>query len=608
MRKRISRTHDVAVVSQPNGPVIRKRINAYPYAGAPHKVPMEYKAVKPYTRWDLMDAQPSCKKFRLKDGSYRYIDPPPVDEIFSKLGDPNEIDSVFSHLREIAYAQNYSIEHSLAYGDLLLLVTAVEAKETVQMIRFVFVRLFTSLLKVYKHAKRLNLKATFDDLADIWLEYRYGWRPLIGELTTLHDWFTSEPGGRVMSSHGNAISKDAVTHSFEDILVRSNGCSFVFDINCTFQKPTIKTGFTMVNRENSRNDSMLAQLGLDVESLLSTAWELIPFSFVVDMFLNIGTLLSTNTFVNQVESFNYFRTFVSAGEFDISCKEIVLGNTSIPFKDPGLDKDTKEVIARTSRYHRDNFYRTLNMLKQEPKTHVESLFSTKYGIVPYGYLKKDDHYGVELRKGSIWVGPDGPLPWARLVPAFQPTYNPHTGGKYDAAYDEYIHFLKERAIDVTSFVRPIVNEVTRKAALARSETEHEHKVLGMYKEDGYLGRAYYRVLDRRLLEAYGGFDRMGGWWRNSRVSLCSDIDAYGNRVTWYNGEGITFISWMNNPIIPNQPFVDPEALKYHGSMNLMNRSEIQPYYDAEFTADSELGLDQWVDLAALAPKLIQRFT
>jgi hypothetical protein len=71
---------------------------------------------------------------------------------------------------------------------------------------------------------------------------------------------------------------------------------------------TYKAGFNYFNEDQSRNNSLMAKLGLDIESILGTAWELIPFSFVLDMFVNVGDCISTLNFKNQFSPINGYLT------------------------------------------------------------------------------------------------------------------------------------------------------------------------------------------------------------------------------------------------------------------------------------------------------------
>lgn len=315
----------VKVRSEPNGPVEFKTIVGTDNLTTAKPIKWRYKAAKPYTSVQL-GLQVSKTFEVVVDGDAETITAPAPHQILQKFKEEafsSILDTKYAQLDQ--YADNGAIENSLAYGDLLLYVTASEARQTMIMVGNIFRTLFKAIRDVLRHAKKLNLVATMDTLTDLWLEYRYGWRPFIAECEALAEALTRIRPDGVKSSYGGS-KKDNILKKpvgFPMVTLETpEGFIFKYKPKLKIHRRIAKNGFNYLNTESSRNDDWMAILGLDMESILSTAWEMIPFSFVVDMFLNIGSLLETQNSSEQVDSFNYYRSHITNGEFDFLCKDI----------------------------------------------------------------------------------------------------------------------------------------------------------------------------------------------------------------------------------------------------------------------------------------------
>lgn len=120
-------------------------------------------------------------------------------------------------------------------------------------------------------------------LANNWLEYSFGWRPLIQDLYNAADHLqnplnTVRPKGRSKDSYMNKRQVNQPTSSIysldlvQGIMYAQMGCEIEI---------------------NNPNLYLLNKLGL--ANPASVIWELIPFSFVVDWFTTVGEFLSSGT-------------------------------------------------------------------------------------------------------------------------------------------------------------------------------------------------------------------------------------------------------------------------------------------------------------------------
>jgi hypothetical protein len=122
-----------------------------------------------------------------------------------------------------------------------------------------------------------------------WLEYQYGWKPLIqdafGVAEALSNHLDSDRYN--IGVHASATAEERVKHT-------GSGLSA-----STFKVSKTKTKMSLTYRMESAGRAVLAQTGISNPALL--AWELLPYSFVVDWFLPVG---------NYLQALNAFDGFV----------------------------------------------------------------------------------------------------------------------------------------------------------------------------------------------------------------------------------------------------------------------------------------------------------
>lgn len=110
----------------------------------------------------------------------------------------------------------------------------------------------------------------------LWLEYSYGWAPLIGDVHTMLNKTFGVPNTVVRASFR---SQTSVSTSGPDNLTKFN------DVELRRTDVSARVRVTA----NAPELQALAQYGINNPALL--AWEMIPYSFVVDWFLPVGNYL-----------------------------------------------------------------------------------------------------------------------------------------------------------------------------------------------------------------------------------------------------------------------------------------------------------------------------
>lgn len=170
-------------------------------------------------------------------------------------------------------------------------VTAAEAKKTYDMIRGL-VLLSIGILQRYRNKQRLlrrgALQAT--KLASAWLEVRYGLRPLMYDIKSAIEAYNAI-GNRRRSRYTATVVDSA--DSTDSTSWNAGNATYPSNYTCdreSSREYVVRAG--VLTHEHSDKIDVSKAFGLGMDQLYTTAWELVPFSFVVDWFINIADLLA----------------------------------------------------------------------------------------------------------------------------------------------------------------------------------------------------------------------------------------------------------------------------------------------------------------------------
>lgn len=131
---------------------------------------------------------------------------------------------------------------------------------------------------VYKNTQGKPISRRF---ADGWLEYQFGWLPVLADIYDLVGYYNNRlhrgmQVGRSYATNGGFSVSNGSTAVERAKRIRNHGASAKAVVRTTVSNPTLRT---------------LSEMGLT--NPMSLAWDLLPYSFVVDWILPISSILKS---------------------------------------------------------------------------------------------------------------------------------------------------------------------------------------------------------------------------------------------------------------------------------------------------------------------------
>lgn len=124
--------------------------------------------------------------------------------------------------------------------------------------------------------------------ANGYLVYRYGISPLIRDMSAiLQNLKTPTPSRHTTrSSESTSVSQQSTSETTLGL--------FGFNVQRSISETYTVRGMS-IDEDTHPGITQLRQLGLDGKSLITLPWELVPYSFVLDWFVNVGDVLGAVT-------------------------------------------------------------------------------------------------------------------------------------------------------------------------------------------------------------------------------------------------------------------------------------------------------------------------
>lgn len=174
--------------------------------------------------------------------------------------------------RTLAYNQAVSRLYDCIRGQLDLSVSLAESGQVVRMLR--------AVAKVSSYIRSFRPS----EIGNKWLEYQYGWKPLLADVYAVADKLVAKPTSpeRFIKATGSARQGNT-WRSASGSFTPSN--VYTTEVGTRSDRCLIQCNYKFSN-------SIITELaGWTSLNPLSIAWELTPYSFVADWFIDIGGYL-----------------------------------------------------------------------------------------------------------------------------------------------------------------------------------------------------------------------------------------------------------------------------------------------------------------------------
>lgn len=247
-------------------------------------------------------------EFNCSNGGYCYVkqhantDAPPVNYRFCEVrgafvdfsaSSPADPSGYFVQSVKNKVIQDVNRQIRQAQQDLQSLVSLGESGETVRMLNGVGKALFAKtddyLRDLSKAARHLTPQNVARTISEKWLGYRLGVLPLVsdaqGYYNSVNRLREGSPPAVLVRASANSTEKElSLKSSFTYLDIR---------IDCTTEKSR-EYGYKLygaVSLEGTQSPTLHSSLGLTLREFVPTVYELIPYSFLVDYFLNLGAVI-----------------------------------------------------------------------------------------------------------------------------------------------------------------------------------------------------------------------------------------------------------------------------------------------------------------------------
>jgi len=179
-----------------------------------------------------------------------------------------------------------------------------ELRETMHMLRRPASALWSKnlgYLDALGKAKRASPKHWTKSISGLWLEFSFGWTPLINDVkdaAKAYSTLVNDKRGKVLSA--GAVREADLSSSLSGF-DNTNGiprppiaggptCDKSANL---YNKTTVRYKGALVSRVQATQWGDWKLFGFTPSEFIPTAWELLPWSFVVDYFTNIGDILTS---------------------------------------------------------------------------------------------------------------------------------------------------------------------------------------------------------------------------------------------------------------------------------------------------------------------------
>lgn len=239
-------------------------------------------------------------------------------------------------------------------------IAAGETAETLRMLRNpvngLRKTMFGYLQRLKKNRRKLRKlppKRRRSAVSDTWLEQSFGWTPLLNDIddaaqAVANSMYRSDQKMTVVTASGRTCERTESNYT----RISNNGIQPYFKLNLAWEKEVI------VKYQAGVDPGSYAlynprRVGFDPSNWLPTAWELLPWSFLVDYFANVGEIVSAASLSrSSIQWMN--KTVRKSGTYVNPCKwEIVHKPNTLQelYAAPPNFRDSVTLVTRTAGYN-----------------------------------------------------------------------------------------------------------------------------------------------------------------------------------------------------------------------------------------------------------------
>lgn len=201
---------------------------------------------------------------------------------------------------------------------------------------------------IIKQNKRLAKHLT-KDISDLWLEYRFAVLPLVNDINSVVKLINEE---KEVKEYFTGFGESLTATNTMDFSNRTGYLDTQISKNVQYRViSSIKAGATYFLAERfSGLQSYLEETAFDLTTVTSTAWELTPFSFLVDYFVNIGDIISSS--ISPVSALNWTSHSVIR---EVVVTQQLLSSTPVPgpFRNFASNNASASFVTRHRRIKRE---------------------------------------------------------------------------------------------------------------------------------------------------------------------------------------------------------------------------------------------------------------
>lgn len=174
-----------------------------------------------------------------------------------------------------------------------------ELRETIEMLKGRAMFLLQDIGKYAKRARALYRRypgrRAVKDVGNLWLEYQFGWKPFVEDIEA---GITALSQDRLEVVPITASASELTgSSSVSEVLIGSQSCYTAMRTIRDFSKSSCRVrgvvDLSLISPVSASDTISAERWGLTLGEFIPTVWELTPYSFLVDYFVNVGDVINS---------------------------------------------------------------------------------------------------------------------------------------------------------------------------------------------------------------------------------------------------------------------------------------------------------------------------